>query len=297
MEFANPFAAPGQWFRGNLHAHTGRSDGIIEPEEVVKRYRLAGYDFLSITDHGAVTEVDPGGDDFLLLLGTEMDGDRSELGETFHVVGFGLAEAAPVPRGPTVPEALAWAREHGGEGFIAHPAWSGLSINDLLRYQDHLGIEVFNTGCHFEIAKGYSTAHWDDLLGRGARASGFAVDDAHNRPSDRHPLDTARAWIMVKAAELSREALMKAIREGLFYSSWGPTIHEIAVQDGQVTARTSPAKEINFIAQRWCGGSVFAMDTPTISEATYRLSGDEQYLRVECRDAEGRWAWSNPIYF
>ena len=296
MEFADPFAASGQWYKGNLHTHTSRSDGGIEPEEVVRRYREAGYDFLSITDHSTVTEADPGGDDFLLLLGTELDGDRSEMGETFHVVGFGLTESGDVPRSPTVPEAFAWVREHGGEVFIAHPAWSGLSINDLMRYQDHLGVEVFNTGCHFEIAKGYSAAHWDDLLGRGVRMWGFAVDDAHNRTSPRHPMDTARAWTMVKAAELNRDAVVKAIREGLFYSSWGPTIEEIAIHDGEVRVRTSPVREINFVAQRWCGGSFFAMDTPTISEAVYTISGHEDYLRIECRDAEGRWAWSNPIY-
>jgi len=297
MDFANPFAAPGQWYKGNLHTHTSRSDGIIEPKEVIGRYREASYDFLALSDHNTVTEAPSPSDDFLLLLATEMNGDRTEVGEEYHVLAFGLTEGGPVPEAPTVPEAIAWTRERGGEAVIAHPAWSGLVVSDLLKYDGHLGVEVFNTGCHFENAKGYSAAHWDDVLGRSRRMWGFAVDDCHNRLSPNHPLDTARAWTLVKARQLTRKAILAALREGLFYSSWGPAIHEIAVSGDQVYVRTSPVKEINFVAQRWCGRSFFAKEQAAVSEATYRLSGREQYLRVECRDIEGRWAWSNPMFF
>jgi hypothetical protein len=64
-----------------------------------------------------------------------------------------------------------------------------------------------------------------------------------------------------------------------------------------VTARTSPVKEISFVAQRWAGESFTAPAGSTLTEAALRLAGHEDYVRVECRDAEGRWAWSNPIYF
>ncbi len=45
------FTAPGQFWRGNLHTHSTRSDGILSPEEVCRRYRDEGYDFLALTDH------------------------------------------------------------------------------------------------------------------------------------------------------------------------------------------------------------------------------------------------------
>jgi hypothetical protein len=298
MEFADPFAAPGQWYKGNLHTHTTESDGRLSPEEVVRRYREEGYDFLALTDHGKVTQVEGGSDDgFLLLLGTELDGDRGEVAESVHVVGVGLSEVAEAPPRPLVPEAIAWTKEHGGEALIAHPYWSGLIAADMLRWDGYLGVEVFNTGCHYEIAKGYSTVHWDDLLGRGRRAWGFAVDDSHHRSSEDRPADTAKAWTMVKATALTREAILGSLRDGLFYSSWGPEIREVKVTEGVVTARTSPVKEISFVAQRWAGESFTAPAGSTLTEAALRLSGREEYVRVECRDAEGRWAWGNPIYF
>ena len=41
----------GRFFRGNLHCHSNRSDGLLEPENVVDTYREAGYDFLCLSDH------------------------------------------------------------------------------------------------------------------------------------------------------------------------------------------------------------------------------------------------------
>jgi hypothetical protein len=298
MEFANPFAAPGKWYKGQLHSHTTVSDGALDPPEVVRRYREAGYHFLTLTDHRTVTCLDDVApeSEFLLLLGTEMDGDRGEVAESIHVVAFGLAATAPVPKQPSVPEAIAWAKEHGGEALIAHPYWSGLVLSDLLRWEGHLGVEVFNTGCHYEIAKGYSTIHWDDLLARGRRAWGFAVDDSHHWLSPNHPLDTARAWVMVKAAELTREQVMASVRQGLFYSSWGPEIQEIAIEGAEVAVRTSAVRRISFVAQRWAGASFSAPAEEVLTEAHYQLQGHDQYVRIECCDTEGRWAWSNPIF-
>ncbi|MEL6736645.1 MAG: phosphotransferase, partial [Pseudomonadota bacterium] len=32
------FSAPGRFWRGNLHTHSTVSDGVLEPEEVCRRY-------------------------------------------------------------------------------------------------------------------------------------------------------------------------------------------------------------------------------------------------------------------
>jgi predicted metal-dependent phosphoesterase TrpH len=38
-------------YRGDMHCHTCRSDGVESPDIVAANYRKAGFDFLSITDH------------------------------------------------------------------------------------------------------------------------------------------------------------------------------------------------------------------------------------------------------
>src|SRR5688500_2563599 len=57
---ATPFTLPGTWYRGNLHCHTTSSDGAMPPDRLVAHYSYAGWDFISITDHGKVTTFPEG---------------------------------------------------------------------------------------------------------------------------------------------------------------------------------------------------------------------------------------------
>jgi hypothetical protein len=290
MEFVNPFTAPGHWYKGNLHTHTTESDGFYRPEEAMRLFRDAGYDFLALTDHGKVTTVSHQAQDgILMLLGVELDGDRSDLGDSYHIVGFGLTESGDPPREITVASAIEWIRARGGEAVIAHPYWSGLVASDLMKWSGMLGVEVFNRTCHVLLGKGLSSVQWDDLLARRVRLWGLAVDDCHGRD------DAALAWVMVKAPELSRHAIMASLRNGLFYSSCGPEFQHVSLANGVLTVRTSPVVEINFIGMAWRGHHCAAGPGESFREASYTLTGDEVYLRVECRDALGGWAWTNPI--
>lgn len=294
MEFANPFTAPGKWYKGNLHTHTTVSDGSSSPEETVRLYHEAGYDFLALTDHFQVaTAENPWPREMLLLLGIEFDGDQSDLGESYHILGFGLKEAGQPPNEITVSSAIDWIKQQGGEAVFAHPYWSGLIAADLLKWEGALGLEVYNATCFALNGKGCAAAQWDDVLARGRRMWGFAVDDCHGRTGDT---DVTTAWVMVKSPALTREAILTSLRQGLFYSSYGPAIEDVTIADGVVTAKTSPVVEINFIAPSWQGGHALSEPGKTMTGARYKLRGGERYLRVECRDAQGRWAWANPIY-
>ena len=71
MDFANPFALPGYWFKGCLHVHSTASDGCLTPEEVIDWYRSRGYHFLALTDHGVLSEAQSLGDGFITLSGIE----------------------------------------------------------------------------------------------------------------------------------------------------------------------------------------------------------------------------------
>ncbi len=51
----NPYAAGGDWYKGNIHCHTTESDGALSPGGVIWCYQAGGYDFLAITDHNTIT--------------------------------------------------------------------------------------------------------------------------------------------------------------------------------------------------------------------------------------------------
>lgn len=44
------------WYKGNLHCHTYWSDGRAFPDQAIREYRDAGYDFCAVTDHNRMGE-------------------------------------------------------------------------------------------------------------------------------------------------------------------------------------------------------------------------------------------------
>ena len=45
-----------KWYKGNLHCHTYWSDGRAFPDQAIREYRDAGYDFCAVTDHNRMGE-------------------------------------------------------------------------------------------------------------------------------------------------------------------------------------------------------------------------------------------------
>ena len=290
------FLMEGKWYKGNLHTHTNNSDGVLPPAQMAEQYRAAGYDFLCITDHNKVTDVSGlSNTNFLVIPGVEYGVGSTSIGQPYHLVVVNLSQPLDY-RGRNAQQLIDLAKESGAEVIIAHPYWSALTINDMLALEGYIGIEVFNTSCHYSIAKGYSAIHWDNLLIRGILSFGFATDDAHWHFNEHRPNDACGAWIMVKSPSLTVKDLMQAIRKGNFYASNGPRIESIVVENDTMVVETSPAKVINFIADTYKGESFTAVDMELISHAEYKLRRQEKYVRIECIDEKGKIAWSNPIF-
>lgn len=67
------FTESGNWYKGNLHAHTINSDGKLTPEQSVLIYKQHGYSFMCLSDHDYYTDLRNHFDseDFILLPGLE----------------------------------------------------------------------------------------------------------------------------------------------------------------------------------------------------------------------------------
>ena len=50
------YSKEGNWYKGNIHCHTTDSDGMLTPDEVVRLYKDAGYQFLAISDHNIFSD-------------------------------------------------------------------------------------------------------------------------------------------------------------------------------------------------------------------------------------------------
>jgi len=257
----NPFVSGGKWFKGSLHCHTTNSDGTLTPTEVLRMYRENGYDFVAITDHGKVTKLVQEREDILPISGNELSVGASRAGESYHIVGVGMEgdpEGADSSGPGAADRAINSIVDQGGLAFIAHPYWSGLVTEDIIGLRGHCGIEVFNTGCEAEVGKGLSTTHWDQLLSLGEMTNGIAVDDAHRYVYP--PYDAMGGWVWVKAKEFDQKGIMKALREGSFYSSMGPKIVLVEI-DRTLKVKCSCARKVSMISHN---GSGMVVDYPTV---------------------------------
>ena len=97
-----PFATPGRFWRGNLHAHSSLSDGALNPVDVVEAYKRAGYDFLQVSDHFLGRFDWPIADTrklrcntFTTLIGAEIHAMATSAGEYWHIVATGLPFPPP----------------------------------------------------------------------------------------------------------------------------------------------------------------------------------------------------------
>jgi len=290
------FSAPGNWYRGNLHTHTTRSDGHKSPEECIAFYKEHGYDFLSITDHRLGPNI-TASEDILIIPGIETHCSDPVRRVSYHIVGIGLKqpfdEDLEATKGPAQ-DLVDMIRAHGGEAILAHPYWCGQSFDDTLAIKDILGVEIYNATCA-RIGKATSTVYWDWMLDRKHRGGepaiwGLAVDDAHH-----YDIDACQGWIMVKAPELSVEAVMNAIRQGHFYSTQGPAIVDFRIDNDMVHVHTSPVKEIRLMSNRAKGKLFQAAPGELITSASCPV-WKNHYIRVECVDENNRMAWSQALY-
>lgn len=308
----------GNFYKGNLHCHTTRSDGRTPPEQIIADYKARGYHFLCITDHNVFTHL-TGYDDanFLLMPGMEINAPHQKGNPTeYHIL---VLPGAPAQRKAAakppyrhdealqlqalhtreyVQELVNDAYERGYLLCVNHPFWSRVEYDQILPLKHVCAMEIFNFCSSVIENAGESTACWDAVLRSGKKIWGLATDDTHNfYPYDSGGRDAFGGYIVVKAASLAQDDIMQAVLDGSFYASAGPEIKDFYVEDGRVHFTTSPANRlyISGDAQQYAWKLRNPGEAP-LTEFVHTLRGDERYVRAECCDENGRKAYTNPIW-
>ncbi len=299
MQTDPTFAAAGRFLKGNIHTHSNRSDGKLDPAEVCAAYRDGGYDFLALTDHFlpkyGFPIVDTRGfraPGFTTLLGAEVHAPATSLGEIWHILAVGLPlDFAPTPAGETGAELAARCVAAGAFVGIAHPAWYALSAADANTLAGAHAVEIYNHTSQLRTDRGEGSHLADQLLAEGRRISLIAVDDAHF-----HCTDWFGGWVMVKATANEPEALLVALKAGHFYATQGPVIEGIAWGEDSVEVQCSPAASVMVLGR---GSRAAQSVAPLQSRVTLPLARLREggFARVVVADAAGRRAWSNPYFF
>jgi hypothetical protein len=296
------------WYKGNIHCHTTESDGDLSPEEVAEWYGENGYDFLVISDHNRLTSLGestdpPQGRRPLMIAGEELTVNLEGQEAAVYVNSVGISRAVePINASEvlqTIQANVNAVLEAGGVAALCAPYYRpGFDPRSLKEIEGARLVDVYNA--HPLLVKGDPRTFsfeeiWDEILSSGKTIFGTATDDAHHYlefgPDKANP---GRAWIVVRARELSSEAIIHGIESGDFYASTGVSLSEVEASKDSLSVRIEPtdgnAYRVAFIGR---GGSVLAEEVGP--EATYRLRGDEGYVRARVTSSDGARAWMQPV--
>jgi hypothetical protein len=323
------------WYKGSVHAHANWGVPKLpttSPDVVVRWYREHNYNFVSITDLNYFTPPDglkalfdaPGR--FLVVPGIELSKDPIQPGNKIvDTIGIGISGPAGLPSGETVSAVLdseaRAIRAADGLPIAAHPNLTyALTAADFLASDKTEGprfFEVWNTepGMNNFGGGGKPSTEqiWDVVLSSGRIMYATAVDDCHHfyeflssRETSAPLSNPGRAWIMVRASELTVKALLAAMNRGDFYASTGVTFesYEVTAQwiridlsdqthdlGWSLPGANPELYRTEFIGK---GGRVLKVDESL--HPFYEFTGQELYVRARVTNSDGQIAWTEPIF-
>ena len=313
----------GTFYKANLHAHTNMSDGKDSPEAVKEIFQSKGYSIVAYTDHDLFVDRSHLCDEnFLALNGVELSVNGRKFGsgwlnmESCHLNFIALKQDnlispcyhrskylrgnaeqyrslvkfdASLPdlereyTAECISSMLLEGREKGFYTVYNHPTGSLEDYPIYSRYENMHAMEIYN-GVWMNDSHVY-----DDLLRSGKRIHCVAGDDSHSEAG------SGFSWMMIKAESLSYEAVTDALVKGNFYSSRGPKIHELYVEDGVMHVKTSDAQGILFASMARNPGRIYVRtkDGETINEASFQVLPECGYVRVVVIGPNGQPAATN----
>ncbi|WP_437685287.1 CehA/McbA family metallohydrolase [Sorangium sp. So ce176] len=298
--------------RGNLHAHSARSDGDSPAQLVFAWYRDNGYQFLALTDHNNYLDVTrpPASQvrDLLVIPGEEVT--MAAAGQPVHVNALCTKRRIGGGTFRTAQAAVAWATSEilaqGGVALVNHPNFHwALEADDIASAEGAQLVEIFSGHPHVrsdgDAAHTSAEEKWERALSSGQSIAAVAVDDMHSLTgANKHVPQVApgTGWVEVFAEEASQEAICAALGAGRLYASSGPRLTRLAVTSDTMTLWVDPPDMMVEFIDRW--GALLEA-TPTTAEAemsgaahraSYRLRGPEQYVRARVTAPDGSRAWT-----
>jgi hypothetical protein len=226
------------WYRGDLHMHSGHSDGSCATKSGSQRAPCPlfltldaaadrGLDFVAVTEHNTVSHVreltalQPYFDRLLLIPGMEMTTFQG------HANAFNVREPVDFRVGSTqVPDwnaLLTAVAKQGAIVSINHPnapsgeacmgcGWTAQPAADMSRIQ---AVEVVNG--HDVESKTAGLPFWEQQLQLGHRLTAIGGSDTHDVTAKSSGLQPARIAVpttVVHASSLGIEAILEGIRSG-----------------------------------------------------------------------------------
>lgn len=286
VNWRNPYEQrAGSWLKGNLHTHTAPASSCaqISLASSLNIYVQKGYDFLSFSDHMAVTSET----DTRLVLIPGIEWDSASLNHT-GIYSPDRRTLAGLSGIQDQRKLLEYLRRKKALAVLNHPNWQLVPHyrrEQLDTMKDFHGIEIYNAVIERLQGDATATDKWDYLLAKNIRILGFASDDSHVTD------DIGKGWICVRSPGKSAAAIFDSILAGNFYCSSGVEISDIRHNGKTIRIQTVNAQEIRAIT---LGGRT--MRTVKDKTMDFDLSYVEQYVRFVAYGDGAAMAWTQPFF-
>jgi hypothetical protein len=321
-------------FYGDLHNHTGYSDGLGRPRDALRQMRERGLHFAAITDHGewldqetAVRDADKwaaaarqvaeiNGDDFVAMRGFEWSSPRqghSNVWCSADYTGYGMTGDDTMS---AYYEWLAEARPVAGAHVLAgfnHPGRE-LACFDGCTYTPALDDRIVTLEC-FNRADDYGEGYIR-ALDHGWHVGAIGVSDHHQEDWGNPALP--RAGLIAPA--LTLRGIQTALAARQVFATRSPTLALLMVgNDALMGARLDLDRRAPLAIGVWCddpaadngwarlelrtngGALVAAYETRGLRQVSWRAlvspSGNaERWFFVRVLHDDGCVAYSSPIW-
>jgi len=316
------------WLKGSTHVHAHASGDSSEPNaSVIDWYAHHQYDFIVLTDHNRVSELDTAHDTrgqitlrdpaagLIVFSGIELThnpigclpvGDPrgncrihvNLLGPTARPGGrLEWAERRSHARLDMYRAALVAQAQLGGLAQINHPQWLwGMNPELLVELADRgvslieIANSAFSKWNAGDAAHPSTEALWDAALARGATLWGTASDDAHDyNGHGKYP--PGGGWIVVRARREPR-AILDALAAGRFYASNGVVLDRATPEANELVVAVDPAAAGHYTIDFIENGRRVESIAGKVARRALPAAG---YVRAVVTREDGKRAWVQPV--
>ena len=190
--------------------------------------------------------------------------------------------------------------EAGGIASINHPNYGwAFDHREISRVEGASLLGVFNGHPAVNLFgapdKPSYEEIWDGVLSAGRVIFGVATDDSHNYHDFAPWLSNpGRGWVMVRADELTQEAIVDGLASGRFYATTGVTLTRLECSAENIVLEID---QDDFIyTTRFTGKDGVMLAESTDPSAEYRAGGHEDYVRATVISSSGPRAWTQPVF-
>ena len=312
-------------YKTEMHCHSTCSDGKYTPAELKNIYRERGYSAVCFTDHDVfIPHNDLTDENFVALNGYELfipdlsDNPKVAVGKQLHLNFLALSPKKEkmlfynpdyiyTPNGRKligkikyqgsskedrffephwINNAIKKANLNGFAVTFNHPVWSCAYPNDYLSLEGLTAMEIWNS---FQEDGGAVR----EMVYEGKEILSIAANDFHKF---REGEQSILAAIYIQAEKLTYGQLVKNFLNGNYYSSCGPIISELYIDDDRLHLVCSKVKSVMLITPSIDCRSIQATDG-YIEQADFVLNAhDKKVFFLVLTDEYGRKAWTNPIF-